>query len=158
MTPIEAAADWLRLLRVGRFLEAWRQLDGGYRRVLAERWLEGSGDQRVAALDATELDWMVGEVAGLDSDEPDWPAFVELTCGELLAAFPANRDGWGWATDPRPIAVDLALVLFANTAGRVGTEAAVVEAVGVYMRHTPSGWRIAAVNEEPAWSLGVATA
>jgi hypothetical protein len=103
------------------------------------------------------LDDAAAEMAELDSQHPLWGAFAEIELRQLLAVPGMTIANLGAASRPRPIDVDLELVILVRTGGQplmFETEILLTDALPYLMRSTEAGWVVAAYGDrlpEPGW-------
>lgn len=143
-SAVGVADVWLRELLVNEDLSAaWNLMDEPLRRVLAQDRIIGSGEwPEVAARDRDDL---AASLAAGATTDPMWPAFAESILAEWRVAFAIFREeGWGFSTQPRPVALDFELVVAAagSSTGHVSGPTLIENALPILMHSTVGGWRV----------------
>jgi hypothetical protein len=153
MDPRGTARAFVKAVDAGNAALAWSLLHPDYRATLAQRWL----DENASAPQLRGHDLAALERAMVAGDER-YADLFELYRLEFSTLWPRDHRDWGWASDHRPIAPGLELLLFTDAEiFRLQREAVgpdipefPVPAVGFYMRLVADDWLVAGLNEEPA--------
>jgi hypothetical protein len=142
--PIAAARAWHRALVARDVDAAWKLTDEPLRRDLVECWLQHVG------ADPRDAEPLVRHMLSPTPDADVWDVFLSAlldTFDSFRTVQGADRRRWGWATDPRPVALDYELALMVDLDG------AAVHAHVFLCRHdAAAGWL---VNEAPHTLPGV---
>jgi hypothetical protein len=140
------AAVWtfLEMVTARNWEGVWSALDQPLGLSMVQHWLwENHGD---AARDHLETVTVT-----------DWPAFRDAYFKPRFAGMASiDLTQIGAASRPRPIGIDLELVLMVRNEGEPVQfeEPTLVEALAFVMHHTGDGWRVAALRDrlpEPGW-------
>lgn len=155
--PVAAAFQWLELVLVaGDFRAAWERMDANLRLCRAQAWLWNNRTHPLfAPLDPLE------QIAPLlvDGGPPAlWDDFAAVELEQLQAAWMSKYEReLGAASRPRPIGVDLEIVVLIPTDGtvtRFETTTLVDDALEFIVRNVEGRWLIAAYGDqlpEPGW-------
>jgi hypothetical protein len=156
--PIEAASAWVNaILRRGSLAVAWPLTDPDNRESLAESWVAENQDH--PALAGEDLETIVEDLASLEPERLElWHYFDASTVLCFRSALAnVDLDSWGWATNPRPVAIDFEAVILVD-AGPLDednrpTAPGPYPAIGFLMHYVEGAWLVNAVTspeEEPA--------
>lgn len=155
--PVMPARDFLEAITLeGNYLKAWQLCDDNYRLCRAQAWVYNNREHPL--FEGVDLGSLVDDLAAMQPTSAWWDSFADIE----LAGF---REAWsqhdattiGAASRPRPIGLDLELVVFIDTGGEVTVfdgDTLVADALTYTMRREPAGWRVAAVGDrlpEPGW-------
>lgn len=128
----------------------WPITDQSLRRALVGAWADANdAHPLLEGFDREEL------VEALSVDEPDhelWEGFADTQLCECRGVWAhVELDKWGFASRPRPIDIDVELVLLIKGDGSptvyFDDGPTLVETVPFVMRHTESGWRVAGLTD-----------
>jgi hypothetical protein len=154
--PVAAIRHFLRLIHEAQdFPAAWRMMDDNLRLCRAQAWLwDNRNSPDVAVFDLANA---ADAIAKIDSRHPLWGEFPATELRQLLGVPDMTIANLGAASRPRPIDVDLELVIVMRTGGEplmFDSETLLTDALPYLMRSTDAGWVVAAYGDrlpEPGW-------
>ena len=154
---VAAAREWLERISVDDLHGVWTRTDPNLRLVFAQAFLWANRTHpSVVGLD---LDETAEALASLRFDHDLWPSFGATQLGEFHSVFDDFfSGGYGVASRPRPVGVDLEIVKFVKSDSDEMTwvtEPTLVEAHIFLLRWTRDGWMVAGQGvdspPEPGW-------
>lgn len=148
--PTGAASAWINaILRRGSLAVAWPLTDPENREVLVTAWLLQNSDHPAVA--GEDLDTLADDLASLTPDRLELWHYFDVAMVQHFRWVLANvdLDVWGWASDPRPMAVDLEGVLLVD-AGPLDEHNRPLTpgphpAIAFVMRYVDGAWLVNAV-------------
>jgi hypothetical protein len=158
--PLGAASNWVNaILRDGSLKAAWPLTDEDMREDLAASWV--AVNRRHPLLLDEDPEAIAEDLATLEPTRPLlWDGFELSQVAFLRDQMAAvDLDTWCWATDPRPLGVDLegALFIDAGPLDEVGRPLEPLRpgehpALAFVMQYVDSSWLVSAVSvpEAPA--------
>lgn len=157
--PVEVARRWLEaVLRAGDYARAWALMDDNHRLCRAQAWVHNNQDSPDIAL--RDRIQFAEALASSPSTDPLWADFAGTELAQMRRTWSdVDLAGLGAASRPRPVGVDLELVVFVRPeeqpAGGMTTGATLIPSAIVFtMRSTSAGWLIAALDDRvplPGW-------
>jgi hypothetical protein len=148
--PVVVAQEWLRLVVCEQdLLSAWELTDPNFRLVMTQAWTWANKDHPF--LDGLDAETVAKELAEQGGAHPLWGYFEQTQLAEIDEGWDYEPETWGAASRPRPTAPDHELVIFMDTGGEavVIPEPTLVEAIGVVLRSTPTGWLVVGTGTAP---------
>jgi hypothetical protein len=148
--PGEAAKYWFRLLAGQDQLVAWRCMERDYRLCMAQQWIWTSPWR--PSLPREELERIALDFLSSQPRHRLWPVFLRSLAEWAQVTAPWERVGV--LSSPRPLGLDLEMVVLADADIEVVEAGAAVVCTAVILRRVENGWRIAGVGEwlqEPGW-------
>lgn len=149
--PIETAAAWMNaVLRDRSLSRAWPITAQDLRQDMVATWVEANRSNWMLANEDPEA-----VIEDLASDHPErqnlWRLFDTVGTIELRALWPnVDLDTWGWATDPRPLALDLEAVLLLDAGPLDENNRPLTPgphpAIAFLMHYADNVWRVSAVT------------
>lgn len=152
--PLGAASEWVNaVMRAGSLSLAWQFTDSDMRKDLATAWVAANRDDPLLA--GKDRDAIVEDLASLKPKRLlPWHAFDVSEIAFLRREFAdVDIDTWCWATDPRPLGLDLEAALFID-AGPLDSAGQPLEplapgerpALAFVMHYVDGSWLVSAVS------------
>jgi hypothetical protein len=146
--PVVAASRFVNAILGGDVAAAWPLVEDRLRRWLIDAWItQYAHEPELARRDRGKLRDALAADVPLHHLWPSFAASLLLTLAEAWAH--VDPETFAWATDPRPIGLDVEAVVYAQRPahGDAYSEDVLVPGITISMRRGDGEWRVAGFEE-----------